>query len=625
MAKTLVDELLQLQAANDALYATNEAVSQYRNNPPWILEDIELSDQDSGFEEVFTQLKKEALARFYAEGRALRTYKEDKRCDEATNAWERIAEEFEQHNAEYLRAQEELSEANAQVDQEKEKVSEKAVAARSLERQIDNLKHELDRERKIVQKRIELNTARAEEKKIAAEKKAEKDAQEEVAKYKSYLKTDRLSIGEIIKWLLVGLLVGLIACEIIQALVTGISGNVNLGALCGLLSFFIGLFLPLGISMKGAIEERKWDRQELKKAKKEAQQKIEEIRNSDASEDVQKKQQDGFKSLANKEQSIVALQDKLKQATEDERNEHEVLNRIEENRARCESNFKSIQKVVEALSEKMHNAEREADQAFEAFLFSLNDEFLAAKEQERKRFEATIARMELLLFLRKMSFDRAFTLSSVDAVYNPSDLENLPRVIDKLQLNRATTLSEALNAVDADLRAERMHAEQMAATRRHNEQMAAHERERNRILEEQAKAELEIQEKRAAQEAEHQAAMAQAAQDQADAELERLAAEEERWAEEQAANIEMLRMQSEQTAAQQEAAAAEAQRLLEQQQAYQQAAENEELERQERISDNLNHCRHCIHAPYPINEYTYCEYGGWDCKDADRCMKYQSA
>lgn len=625
MANTLVDELLQLQAANDALYVTNEAVSQFRNNPSWILGDIESNVRDiqdrsseEGCDSSRKEVEKGDLYRFYFEGLASRTHEEDERCIETEKTKNRIDEEYAQCNAECVKVQEEFQQADDQVKLAKARILEDERTIASLKSRIDDLNRELIRDRKNEQERFE-------KEKDEVLKRTSEEAEAEITKYKGYLKTDRVSIIEIGKWLLLGILVGVIASEIVQALVTGISGNVNAGAFCGILSFLIGMFLPLGIYVKGVIEERKWDRQSLKKAKKEAQQKTENVKSGKYPEEMQKKREEELRRIANTEKEIAAFQDEIKRISADKSNEQKTLTKLEENRSRCESNLEAAQKSVESLRERVKNAEKEAEQAFEAFLFSLEDELFAAQEQERMQFNKTVARMDLCRLLRQRIFDSAFTLSSVGAVYNPNDLNILPRVIDKLQSNRASTLSEALNAVDADLLAERMHNEQMAATRKHNEQMAVHERERNRILEEQAKAELEIQEKRAAQEAEHQAAMAQAAQEQADAELERLAAEEERLAEEQAANIEMLRMQSEQTAAQQEAAAAEAQRLLEQQQAYQRAAENEELQRQERISDNLNHCRHCIHAPHPVNEYTYCEYGGWDCKDADRCAKYRSA
>ena len=621
MANTLVDELLQLQAANDALYAANEAVSQYRNNPPWILEDIELSDQGSGFEEIRNQLEKdvekEALARFYAEGRASRTHTEDKRYNETSSAWSCVAEELDQYNSEYMKAKRELAKANEEIDKEELTISGKALTVRALESQIDSLVRDKEAE----QERIE-------KEKDDVLKRISKETEAEIAKYKSSLETHRISIVIIGICFFIGILAGIIAQVLVlpvQALVATVTGNVDAGAICGPLAFFICMFLPPGLYIKGVIKDRKQPHQMIEEAERKAQQKTENAKSGKYPEELQKKREEELRRIANTEKEIATLQDKLKKASADKSNEQEVLKKLEENRSRCESNLEAAQKAVEPLRERVKKAEKEVEQAFEAFLFSLEDEFFAAQEQERMQFNKTVARMDICRLLRQRIFDSAFTLLSVGAVYNPNDLKILPRVIDKLQSNRASTLSEALNAVDADLLAERMHSEQMAATRRHNEQMAAHERERNRILEEQAKAELEIQEKRAAQEAEHQAAMAQAAQDQADAELERLAAEEERLAEEQAVNIEMLRMQSEQTAAQQEAAAAEAQRLLEQQQAYQQAAENEELQRQERISDNLNHCRHCIHAPYPVNEYTYCEHGGWDCKDADRCVKYQSA
>lgn len=255
---------------------------------------------------------------------------------------------------------------------------------------------------------------------------------------------------------------------------------------------------------------------------------------------------------------------------------------------------------IVALETERDDEQGLANHARQAFLRTLQDEFNAAKETAQREYEAKEMPLKKAVDNATRRYNNARNLKSADAAYepitSPKDLTVLNRVITKLETNRAKTLSEALNAVDAELRAEEMHAEQMAQDKEHKRQLESIERARveeaaraNQALERQAreKAEAELKLQRD---------MVQAAQ-------ERSAAEQER-----------LRLQQEDMERQQEA-------LI-------QAAEMQEAQERAFIKANVEHCRYCRNRPSYISTFdpedTFCEAGGWTLGQSDLCQCFES-
>lgn len=261
--------------------------------------------------------------------------------------------------------------------------------------------------------------------------------------------------------------------------------------------------------------------------------------------------------------------------------------------------------IIEKLTLERKGIHDEIRKAQEEFYLSLEGEFSVKQQAMRQEYEAEAKKREDAYDTASKAVDRALFLPSIDVAYSLDNLEKLSFVIDKLRSCRASTLPEALNAVDTDLRAERMHSEHMAATRAHNAQIATQEKESAenlaRIEREKAEQLRQIEERKARELAATEHERNRLLKEQAD-------------------------MQIKLQAAASAAAAAEEQRLWEQRESYERTMADEEARRQALIEENIRHCLHCRYClPYGIENNTFCSYGGWTCGESDRCRRYVAA
>lgn len=653
MASTLLDELTELRTAYDALLTAKKNNIDHQKSKPWIIdpESISLADHweilmmsPEQREKALSRLQKlKDFEHFYKAGMASCKIEDDNEWCEAVAREEQINAGIKKHEEILGRIEDELAQTQKTLDSAKQVSSKQAQDLNSCNSKLSWLNEQLEDSHE---------HAKTEEEGIKL--RAKQEVEKKIQEYESEISAQKITAGGVIKKLLIGWIGGGFIALLLGSFLKYIAEHSFDGTGQGVVDFIIFIlfailiFGPLAKYIYGSQKEVSFYNQQIKN-----------LKNSNPSAEIEEIRQKRMSQSETLEEEIRQAQKAIEEAQKKHLEARGHEEEIESQFKNLEAEIESQKAIIEKLTLERKGIHDEIRKAQEEFYLSLEGEFSVKQQAMRKEYEAEAKKREDAYDAASKAVDKALFLPSIDVAYSLDDLEKLSLVIDKLRSCRASTLPEALNAVDTDLRAERMHSEHMAATRAHNAQIAAQEKEsaenlarierekaeqlrqieerkarelaaaeheRNRLLKEQADMQLKLQEEQAARVVEHQRIIAKAAQEEAEAAWIKAEAEQERLEVERLANDKILRLQNDATAAASAAAAAEEQRLWEQREAYERTMADEEARRQALIEENIRHCLHCRHRPpYSIESNTFCSYGGWKCGESDRCGEYVAA
>lgn len=566
MTKTLLEELKELQAAKNASAKADIDLHTHRDNPSWILCDVQTSEQ------FLTPTQPDMTAEQSAQYNALEYfYKQD------------LSSRNPEEDEEFLKAQEglqsiilELKKGEDALWHSKSKLEEAERLLREKERAIGDKEWDvsmLEATKHASEKQLDDECNRANKERESAREESEQKSAAKISELDERTSFDKVGCGGVLKQLVIGYVISALGCGAIL-LIFGVEPPILTATIpVGIILFFAPL-----VKYRFDIKRSQSTTQ---KVYQETLAEIKGKENSSLAATLDAIEKESEEKSAKIKEEIEDTQQKLDAAIEDANTEKADLKVFQSEVSKCEKDVHQKDEAVQELETQKKAAESSVEKARMAFILSLADEYNTVKQNEQKRYDEKQKELEIASKRASAALNSALNLSSIDATFDIGDLPNIDRIIDKIQSHRASTLSEALNAVDADIAAETRHAEQMRIEREHLAR-----------IEEQARKEAEV-----------------------NAEIERARTEELKRIEEQKAR-DLLDAANRQTALAEEAVAIQTER-----------AEREEEQQVALIESNIIRCSQCIYySDYPPvrmpKEDAFCEVGGTTCGQSDICINY---